>query len=62
MTLAVSVVEINRTTKVHHMLSIYYGEATIREKRIVSYINARRTMIVTTKTFITVEEKMFSKV
>ena len=44
----------------HRMLSNTYGELLVKE-RVVSGFNASRTVILTSKTGIAVEEKRFSK-
>ena len=44
----------------HRMLSNTYGEAAISERSVVSF-NASRTVILTSKTRIAVEERRFSK-
>ena len=44
----------------HRMLSNTYDEAAIR-KNVVSSFNASRTLILTSKTVIAVEERRFSK-
>ena len=45
----------------HRMLSNTYGEAAISERTYREYFNASRTVILTSKTGIAVEERRFSK-
>ena len=45
----------------HRMLSNTYGEAAISERSVMSGFNASRTVILTSKTGIAVEERRFSK-